>query len=244
MAYELFADVYDLFNEDADYHALHQQILTRFQAHGIHDGIVVDLGCGTGDLTLLLAQNGYDMIGVDLSSEMLSILREKASETSRDILLLCQDLTQLDLYGTVRAAVSTFDTLNHIGPFPSFCKAIAKAALFIEPGGLFVFDMNTAYKHETILSDQVFELDADDVFCTWYNQYEKEKQRTKITIKLTANNHPAATEQFFEYAYSQTQIEQACQEAKLSILEICDGELFTPLTKTSQRYLITARKEP
>ena len=148
MAYGVFADVYDAFNEDADYYALHKAVKSRLKAHGVNDGIVVDLGCGTGDLTLLLAQDGYVMIGVDISDEMLCILREKAEEQNvSNLLLLCQNLLDLDLYGTVRAAVSTFDTLNHIGPYADFCKAIQRAALFIEPNGLMLFDMNTPYKH-------------------------------------------------------------------------------------------------
>ena len=117
MAYGAFADIYDAFNEDANYDALAEYILRQLRAHGIHSGIVADLGCGTGDLTLALAKAGYDMIGIDLSEEMLCILREKMYEQGRQgILLLQQNLCALDLYGTVHAAVSTFDTLNHIGP--------------------------------------------------------------------------------------------------------------------------------
>ena len=106
MAYNEFAYFYDEFNGEADYDALYGYITDELKAHGITDGILADLGCGTGDLTLMLTQAGYDVIGIDRSEEMLSVLREKADElglTGR-LLLLKQDLLDLDLYGTIRAA--------------------------------------------------------------------------------------------------------------------------------------------
>ena len=124
MAYNEFAYFYDEFNGEADYDALYGYITDELKAHGITDGILADLGCGTGDLTLMLTQAGYDVIGIDRSEEMLSVLREKADElglTGR-LLLLKQDLLDLDLYGTIRAAVSTFDTYSHIGPQENFEK--------------------------------------------------------------------------------------------------------------------------
>ena len=133
MAYNEFAYFYDEFNGEADYDALYGYITDELKAHGITDGILADLGCGTGDLTLMLTQAGYDVIGIDRSEEMLSVLREKADElglTGR-LLLLKQDLLDLDLYGTIRAAVSTFDTYSHIGPQENFEKAIRKAAYFM-----------------------------------------------------------------------------------------------------------------
>jgi len=140
MAYNEFAYFYDEFNGEADYDALYGYITDELKAHGITDGILADLGCGTGDLTLMLTQAGYDVIGIDRSEEMLSVLREKADElglTGR-LLLLKQDLLDLDLYGTIRAAVSTFDTYSHIGPQENFEKAIRKAAYFMERGGVFI----------------------------------------------------------------------------------------------------------
>ncbi len=146
MAYQEFAYFYDEFNGAADYDALFAYVTGELKAHGIQDGIVADFGCGTGELTLMLAQAGYDMIGIDVSEEMLSVLRDKADALGLPLtnpMLLCQDLLQLDLYGTIRAAVSTFDTYNHIGPLENFEKAIAKAAFFMEKDGVFVFDLNT-----------------------------------------------------------------------------------------------------
>ena len=142
MAYNEFAYFYDEFNGEADYDALYSQIHAKLEAHGIHDGIVADLGCGTGELTLMLTQAGYDMIGIDQSEEMLCVVRDKAEQLglSGRLLLLRQDLLKLDLYGTIRAAVSTFDTFNHI---PDLDTAIANAGFFMEKGGVFLFDMNT-----------------------------------------------------------------------------------------------------
>ena len=133
MAYNEFAYFYDEFNGEADYDALYSHIHSQLEAHGIRDGIVADLGCGTGELTLMLTQAGYDMIGIDQSEEMLCVVRDKAEQLglSGRLLLLRQDLLKLDLYGTIRAAVSTFDTFNHI---PDLDTAIANAGFFMEKG--------------------------------------------------------------------------------------------------------------
>ena len=109
MAYNEFAYFYDEFNGEADYDALYAHIHKELDAHGIRDGILADLGCGTGELTLMLTQEGYDMIGIDQSEEMLCVVRDKAEQLglSGGLLLLRQDLPKLDLYGTIRGAVST-----------------------------------------------------------------------------------------------------------------------------------------
>ena len=244
MAYEAFAGVYDAFNDDADYGALHKTVADRLRKYGVRDGIVADLGCGTGDLTLLLAADGYDMIGIDRSPEMLSILREKAQEAGgADLLLLCQDLGQLDLYGTVRAAVSTFDTFNHIGPYKELARVIKRAALFIEPGGVLLFDMNTPYKHEQLLADNEFVLEADDAYCVWRNRYDAPGRCTHIEIEITYPDYDEQdTEAFDEFAYTLEEICAACTAAGLAVEEAVDGEDFGPLRPDSARYFITAVK--
>ena len=157
MAYNEFAYFYDEFNGEADYDALYAHIHKELTAHGIADGILADLGCGTGELTLMLTQAGYDMIGIDQSEEMLCVVRDKAEQLglSGRLLLLQQDLLKLDLYGTIRGAVSTFDTFNHI---PDLDTAIANAGFFMEEGGVFLFDMNTPYKHQQVLGENAFTL--------------------------------------------------------------------------------------
>ena len=132
MAYNEFAYFYDEFNGEADYDALFAYVLRKLKENGIQNGIVADFGCGTGDLTLMLSQAGYDVIAVDQSEEMLAVLRDKADQLgiADGLLLLRQNLLELDLFGTIRAAVSTFDTYSHIGPWQNFEKAIRRAAFF------------------------------------------------------------------------------------------------------------------
>lgn len=244
MAYGAFADIYDVFNEDANYEALCSYICKQLASHGISQGIVADLGCGTGDLTLALAKAGYDMIGVDLSGEMLSILREKMYEDGgQGILLLQQDLCTLDLYGTVRAAVSTFDTMNHIGPYERFERALCRSALFIEPGGLFLFDMNTPYKHRQVLANNTYSMEAEDVACVWANEWDEAAGRTHITVDICypgQKHHDV--ECFDEYVYTLAQIQNACKAAGLDVESVIDGERFCALRPDSQRYCITAVK--
>ena len=114
MAYNEFAYFYDEFNGEADYDALYSQIHAKLEAHGIHDGILADLGCGTGELTLMLTQAGYDMIGIDNSPDMLEVAQEKRMESGLDILYLMQDMREFELYGTVAAVVSICDCMNYI----------------------------------------------------------------------------------------------------------------------------------
>lgn len=244
MAYNEFAYFYDEFNDDANYKALFTHIKRNLEKHGIFDGIVVDLGCGTGDLTLMLSAAGYDMIGVDMSQEMLSVLREKADEINNtSVLLLQQNILKLDLFGTVRAAVSTYDTLNHVGAYADFAKALKRTSLFIEQGGVFVFDVNSIYKQQHILADNTFVLESDDARCEWVNKYDDYEARTLISIKITYKETNAVfSESFYEYAFSKEQIDIACKKAGLEIVAFCDGETFTELRDDSQRYLITAIK--
>lgn len=245
MAYNEFAYFYDEFNDDADYDALFAAVTARLRENGVDSGILVDLGCGTGDLTLMLSQAGYDVIGVDQSEEMLAVLREKAAELEiSDLLLLRQDLLELDLFSTIRAAVATFDTFNHIGPLPRLEQAIARAALFMEKDGVLVFDMNTPYKHTHILSNNTFTLEAEDAVCVWENRLEPEDQRTRISIRITySDSGEACDEEFYEYWYTLDQIKAICSAHGLEIVDVRDGESFGDCTETSQRWLITAVKQ-
>lgn len=243
MAYSNFAYYYDDLNQAADYDALCTQVLSFLRRQGIQDGIVADLGCGTGEMSLRLADAGYDMIAVDASEDMLAVAREKAAEeNSSHILFLRQDLAQLDLYGTIRAAVATFDTLNHLSP-QALAVALQKISLFMEPGGMFIFDANTPYKHSAVLANNTFEVETeDDLHCTWKNTYRPELPATEISVAVTWEDTLMCEEHFLEYCYTEQQWRHALQQNGFEIAELADGETFGPLIPESQRFLIVAVK--
>ena len=246
MAYNEFAYFYDEFNGAADYDALFAYIQNELRTHGVTEGILADLGCGTGDLTLMLTQAGYDVIGIDRSEEMLSVLQEKADEldlTGR-LSLLRQDLLELDLYGTIRAAVSTFDTYSHIGPLDRFEQAIRKAAYFMEKDGVFIFDLNTPYKHQHILAGQTFDIEAEDALCHWTNQYDEATGRVDISIDITYHDTAEQFhESFCEYSYPLETVETLLQRYGFAVARVSDGEDFGPVRPDSPRWIITAVKQ-
>ena len=242
MAYNEFAYFYDSFNEDADYDALYRHIKAELENHGIHSGILADLGCGTGELTLMLAQDGYDMIAIDQSEEMLCVVRDKADqlELTGRLLLLEQDLCHLDLYGTIQGAVSTFDTFNHL---PALDEAIANAGFFMEKGGVLLFDMNTPYKHQKVLGNNTFTFEGEEAGCVWRNQLEDGGRRVRIALDITdEENGERFHEEFCEYTYSLDEIRATLERHGFTLESVCDGETFGPLTDTSERYFFCAVK--
>ncbi len=144
-AYSGFAEVYDLFMDNVPYEIWGEYLLDRLLEYGIRDGLVLDLGCGTGKMTRFLAKEGYDMIGVDVSQEMLGIAAEKESE-GKPILYLNQDMREFELYGTVRAVVSVCDALNYLTEQEDLLSVFKLVNNYLDPGGIFIFDMNNRYE--------------------------------------------------------------------------------------------------
>ena len=246
MAYNEFAYFYDEFNGEADYDALFAYVLRKLKENGIQNGIVADFGCGTGDLTLMLSQAGYDVIAVDQSEEMLAVLRDKADQLgiADGLLLLRQNLLELDLFGTIRAAVSTFDTYSHIGPWQNFEKAIRRAAFFMEKGGVFLFDLNTPYKNRQVLGENLFTFEGPDASCRWQNHYLAEEQAVEISIDIHYNDTDEDFhEQFKEYSYELQQVTQVLEKYGFAVQSVEDGESFGALQPDSQRFIFTSIKQ-
>ncbi len=243
--YRDFSYYYDMLNGEADYDTLGKFIHGQFLEHDISSGLIADLGCGTGELTMYFAKLGYDMIAVDVSEDMLSVLQQKISEEDipSDILLLHQPLEELDLYGTIDAAYATFDTLNHIHPSSAFEKAIENVAAFLEPGGLFIFDVNTLYKHKHVLGNNTFSASDKGFSFLWKNAWDEEKQATEISISIVDKESKANfTETFWEYVYLPNNIEYVLQTNQFKILSCIDGETFKPVHATIQRYLYVTQR--
>lgn len=244
--YNEFAYFYDQLNGAANYRRLHRFVRRKFRRLGLKKGVVADLGCGTGNLCLALAKDGYDLLAVDVSPDMLEVLTDKLATTPRlaaRVQPLCQDLCTLDLFGTVQGAVSTFDTLNHIGPLPQLEKALARAALFMDAGAVFLFDMNTPYKHRTVLADQRFPVQSPDADCVWTSRLDAARGAVHITVHITRRaGGETYCEEFDEYSYTRQQVQDLCAQVGLEVLEVLDGESFHALTPTSQRMLFVTRK--
>lgn len=145
-AYTSFARVYDTFMDNVPYKEWADYLGKILKEYGIDDGLVLDLGCGTGSMTEMLASSGYDMIGVDNAEEMLEIAMEKKVESGHDILYLLQDMREFELYGTVRAVISACDSVNYITDDEDLTEVFRLVNNYLDPGnGLFVFDFNTEY---------------------------------------------------------------------------------------------------
>lgn len=238
-----FAYFYDELNQAADYDMLFGRLFFELKAQGIYDGIVADLGCGTAEISLRLAAAGYDVVAVDASPDMLSVAREKAYEQKQpSVLFLHQSLAELDLYGTIRAAVSTFDTVNHLTP-AELAEAVRRVALFMEKDGLFIFDANTPYKHEEILAGNTFVVETEDgLSCRWQNEYLPNQKATSILLQVDCDERRICEEIFLEYAYPQQDLRKLLESNQFEIIKIIDGETWGNLSAESQRYLFVARK--
>lgn len=204
-SYTDFAYIYDTLMADAQYGERTEYILSLFDKFGQKPTLLLDLACGTGEFSLRLAQKGIEVIGVDMSEDMLSIAREKAFDSETDILFLCQRAEELDLYGTVDGAVCCMDSINHITDLKNLEEAIKKVALFLEKGCLFIFDVNTPYKHESVLGDNTFVFEEENIYCVWQNSYDRETAVTDISLDFFVEEdglYERFCENFSERVYS------------------------------------------
>ena len=145
-SYTGFAEFYDLFMDNIPYEEWSKYLISLLKENNINDGIVLDIGCGTGNITEFLAKAGYDMIGIDNSEDMLMEAMNKRYDTGLDILYLCQDMRDFELYGTVAAAVSICDSMNYILEYDDLVNVFKLVNNYLDPNGLFIFDLNTIHK--------------------------------------------------------------------------------------------------
>ena len=246
MAYNEFAYFYDEFNGEADYDALYAHIHAKLKEHGIHDGILADLGCGTGELTLMLTQAGYDMIGIDYSEEMLELAAGKRAESGQDILYLCQDLREFELYGTVRAVVSICDCINYITDPADLAEVFSLVNNYLDPGGVFIFDLNTEYKYAQVMGDTTVAEDREESSFIWDNQYDPEERINiyDLAIFLREENglYRKYQETHYQRAYSVEEIQEALALAGMEFVTAYDAFTKDAPRKESERIYVIARE--
>ena len=243
-SYNSFAEYYDELTEDARYPERCQYILNAAEKFGHTLGKTLDLACGTGSLTLLLAERGVDVFGADGSVDMLSEAMQKSLAADRHILFVHQQMQALELPEPVDTCVCTLDSLNHLTDKNDVQAAFIGVSRYMNPGGLFIFDVNTVYKHKKVLADNVFVLENERVFCVWQNFTED--NLTEISLDFFEEQNGAyyrSSEDFSERAYADGEIREMLQGAGFETLG-CYGDLtFEPPRADEQRVIYIARKQ-
>lgn len=241
MSYSSLACAYDKLTFNVEYEKRAEYITELLRKNGCSQGILLDLACGTGVLSHLIAKNGYDMILVDSSPEMLYYARERMPNA----LILCQDMTELDLFGTIKGTVCSLDGINHLLKPIDVKKTFGLVSLFTEKGGVFVFDINTPYKHENVLGNNTFVYEKDDIYLVWQNTFRKKSCKVDINLDIFTkqdNTYCRNSESFSERAYEIDDICAWLVEAGFAVTGIYDDMTFESPNDTSQRVYISAVK--
>lgn len=244
-SYAVFSTYYDQLMRSVSYTQRCDQLCTLLDRYQVKPELVLDLACGTGSLTLELARRGFEPIGVDASPEMLSEAQQKAAEAGQSILFLCQKMQKLDLYGTVGAVFCTLDSINHLTKPVDVQETFRRVSLFLEPGGLFLFDVNTVYKHQNVLSDHTFVLETDDVFCVWQNELQPDQVTVQIQLDFFSRRdklYMRSSERFRERAYTEEELSAWLREAGLEVLEYCAERSLKKPSPDTERIIFVARK--
>lgn len=244
--YRFFAYYYDALTGNIDYRKRAEyfdSIIKKFG--GKQGGILLDLACGTGLLSEEFAEMGYDVIGVDNSPDMLNEALDKKFDSGHNIQYLCQDMRKLDMFGTIDITISALDSLNHLESPQDLKQVFERVSLFAEPDGLFIFDMNTVYKHKNILANNVFIYETENVYCVWENNYHEKNNEVCINLEFFERDgevYHRYSENFSETAYSLEYIDELVQNAGFEILAHYDDDSFEPVKDNSQRVIYVLRK--
>ncbi len=241
--YESFARFYDGLMEDADYEKRCDYLTELVKRHNHSMGITLDLACGTGSLTRILAKKGVDVYGIDSSGEMLSEAMQKSAEDGINILYLRQKMQNLDLYGTINTCICTLDSINHLTDTEDVRKTFDRVGLFMEKDGLFVFDVNTVYKHRFVLADNTFVFENDRVYCVWQNRLG-ENDTVNINLDFFEEENGVyyrTCENFDERAYSDSLLRELLEQAGFEIEAVYGDLTFEKPKDNEQRVIYAAR---
>lgn len=248
-SYSALAECYDDFTEDVKYIKWADYLTELFEKFGDGGELkdILDLACGTGSLSFILSERGYEVIGTDASEEMLSVAQSKGMEAKGiPPMFLCQRMEELDLYGTVDAAVCCLDSLNYLTDKETLETAFSRLKFFVRPGGLFIFDVNTHDKF-LFLDGQSFIRENDDFFCAWTAEYDEEEKLCSFYYDIFSETEDGLWERSFEEhterAHSKEEIVSALEKASFELVATF-GELSeSPPDENEQRIFYVARRK-
>lgn len=243
--YGLFAQVYDSLTENVPYDRIADLYDERIRRYRDGEGVLLaDAGCGTGNLTARMAAKGYDVIGADASPDMLSQAMNKPHD---GVQYICQSMTELELYGEADVIISTLDSVNHLDGRAEIAAFFRAAAVNLRKGGLLLFDVNTIYKHEIILADNVFVYDIDGIYCVWQNEYSPGDNGVDISLNIFVQGedglYERMEESFREIALPSDDIAQMLVECGFDVVEVCEYLTGKAPAPDSEKLLFCARKK-
>lgn len=258
--YTDFASVYDEFMDNTPYGQWSERLDESIRKYGVsrperdaeelldsERNLVVDLGCGTGTLTELMYQRGYDMIGVDASEEMLNVAAAKKEMSGSEILYLLQDMRELELYSTVGTVYSVCDSLNYILEEEELEKVFLRVNNFLFPGGIFLFDFNTAYKYREVIGNTTIAENREDCSFIWENFYDPEEELNEYDLTLfireEGNRFRQYQETHLQRGYTAEQMQRLVEKAGMTILEMRDADTGEQITEESERIFVVAREK-
>lgn len=246
-SYRDFAKVYDLFMDNVPYDDWCAYLCRLLQEHGILQGLILELGCGTGSMTERLSKAGYDMIGVDKSLDMLEVAMEKQYENPQGILYLHQDMTSFELYGTVRAVVSVCDCLNYILEENDLLQVFRLVNNYLDPGGLFIFDLSTEYKYKEVIGSQTIAENRDEASFIWENYYDEASRENEYALTIfmreDGDYYRKCEEIHYQKAYDLQKIKELLETAGMKFVAAYDAFTRDMPKDTSERIYVIAREE-
>lgn len=246
-AYTEFAKVYDLFMDNIPYEEWGAYLKGLLHENGVDDGLVLELGCGTGTMTEILAEAGYDMIGVDQSEEMLEEAARKREESGHEILYLCQDMREFELYGTVRAIVCVCDSMNYILEEEEVLGILTSAARnYLDYGGLFIFDLNTEYKYKEILGEQTIAENREESSFIWENYFDEGEMVNEYDLTLFIRDEDGRYSKYeethYQKAFEISAVLKAVKEAGMELVAVYDAFTREPVKENSDRVYFVVRE--
>lgn len=243
-SYEAFAGCYDELTGNVDYEKRGEYFKRILHSYKKDSGILLDLACGTGSLSEYFAKENYDVIGVDSSEDMLAVAMEKKQENGGDITYICQNMLELNLFGTVDIAICALDSINHLNDSNEVLQTFERISLFLNEHSLLIFDVNSIYKHEQVLANNTFVYDCDNVYCVWQNSLKPE-HIVEINLDIfdydsKSDCYYRSQETFAERAYSNAQICELLDIAGFELLAVYADDTFEKPQEKTERLIYVA----
>jgi len=244
-AYDGFAKVYDLFMDNVPYEQWSEYLIDLLKEHGADQGLVLDMACGTGQMTRLLARAGYEMIAVDASAQMLMAAIDH-SENDPEILYLMQDMRELELYGTVRAVVCICDSMNYILEEDELRDVFSLVNNYLDPEGVFIFDLNTIHKFKNILGDNTICENREEGSFIWENDYDDESNINEYAltffVKEKEDLYRRYEEVHYQRGYDLENMITLLKEAGMEFIAAYDAFTKEPPKEDSERIYMIAKE--